>query len=110
MPKKTRQKGSGKKYLGNIAKDMHGYTYKIKEGYQILLSCPVYTDGKAIFTKEIISGNDVGIYKIPSLNKIFMFTYVLAYNYYVMQELEEIDYNELEDMRKSYLHGNIYHA
>lgn len=110
MPKKTRQKSSGKENLGNIVKDMHGYTYKIKEGFKTLLSYPIYKNGIGIFTKDTISGKHIGIYKIPSLGKVYMFTYVLAYNYYVMQELEEIKYNELEDIRKSHLHGNIYHA
>lgn len=91
-----------------LIKDLHGNTYKEK-GYSLHIAFPLFEDIVELsFNKNVVDNQFIDIIKTKKWTYAIYFN--SSMNLWVCYKLEFIKYNELEDIRKSYLHGNKYHS
>lgn len=87
---------------------MHGLTLEVI-GWEFYFQFP-HLEGctKSVMDKDSRTGQHIT--SIYTDKEYYMATYNLEYNLWILYHLRYINYNELEDIRKSYLHGNHYHS
>ena len=94
--------------MERIVTNMHGYTFKVRR-WKIYTSFPHLEDCvKMVMDRD--SRTDQSITSIYTHKKYYMAVRSKPYRLWVLYKLKYISYNELEDIRKSYLHGNRYHS
>lgn len=94
--------------MERIVTNMHGYTFKVRR-WKIYTSFPHLEDCvKMVMDRD--SRTDQSITSIYTPKKYYMAVRSKPYRLWVLYKLKYISYNELEDIRKSYLHGNRYHS
>ena len=94
--------------MERIVTNMHGYTFKVRR-WKIYTSFPHPEDCvKMVMDRD--SRTDQSITSIYTPKKYYMAVRSKPYRLWVLYKLKYISYNELEDIRKSYLHGNRYHS
>ena len=94
--------------MERIVTNMHGYTFKVRR-LKIYTSFPHLEDCvKMVMDRD--SRTDQSITSIYTPKKYYMAVRSKPYRLWVLYKLKYISYNELEDIRKSYLHGNRYHS
>ena len=94
--------------MERIVTNMHGYTLKVM-GWKICTSFPHLEDCIKI-TKDKDSKTGQYITSIYTPKEYYMAVLSKPYGLWVLYKLKYISYNELEDIRKSHLHGNRYHS
>lgn len=88
--------------------DLHGNTYKLGD-FQLSLEFPKLLNYEIrAFTKNVKEGTPMNI--ISDGKHTFMVKYLMYCNLYVVYKLKFVSYNRKMDIRKSYEHGNKYHA
>lgn len=91
-----------------LVTSLHGNTYEVVR-WRLYLHFPLVYNSDISYSREVIS-NDTALF-IKSIHGIeYMAKYNYIHRYWVLFKLKFKDYNELKDIRKSYLHGNIYHS
>lgn len=94
--------------MERIVTNMHGYTFKVRR-WKIYTSFPHLEDCvKMVMDRD--SRTDQPITSIYTPKKYYMAVRSKPYRLWVLYKLKYISYNELEDIRKSHLHGNRYHS
>lgn len=94
--------------MERIVTNMHGYTFKVRR-WKIYTSFPHLEDCvKMVMDRD--SRTDQSITSIYTPKKYYMAVRSKPYRLWVLYKLKYISYNELEDIRKSHLHGNRYHS
>lgn len=95
--------------MESIITDLHGNTYKLGD-FKLSLEYPKFPNYKfGVYTRDIIS-NTIVIITSCTDGKVYMTKYLSYCKLFVVFELNHISYNEKYDIRKSYIHGNKYHA
>lgn len=94
--------------MERIVTNMHGYTFKVR-------SWKVYTSFlhledcvKMAMDRDSKTGQSITFIYTPK--KYYMAVHSKPYGLWILYNLKYISYNELEDIRKSHLHGNRYHS
>ena len=94
--------------MERIVTNMHGYTFKVRR-WKIYTSFPHLEDCvKMVMDRD--SRTDQSITSIYTPKKYYMAVRSKPYGLWGLYKLKYISYNELEDIRKSHLHGNRYHS
>lgn len=94
--------------MERIVTNMHGYTFKVRR-WKIYTSFPHLEDCvKMVMDRD--SRTDQSITSIYTPKKYYMAVRSKPYRLWILYKLKYISYNELEDIRKSHLHGNRYHS
>jgi hypothetical protein len=79
------------------------------KGWEILPSFPVYDKYTHLsFSRDVINHIKYVTYG-HRFDEYFMLV-LTCYGLWVKFELNFIEHNDLEDIRKSYIHGNKYHS
>ena len=94
--------------MERIVTNMHGYTFKVRS-WKVYTSFPHLEDRvKMAMDKDSRTGQSITSIYTP--NKYYMAVQSKPYGLWILYKLKYISYNELEDIRKSHLHGNRYHS
>lgn len=94
--------------MERIVTNMHGYTFKVMS-WKIYTSFPHLEDCiKITMDKDSKTGQSITSIYTPK--KYYMVVQSKPYRLWILYKLKYISYNELEDIRKSHLHGNRYHS
>lgn len=93
----------------NLIEDLHGNTYRKGKGFHIRVLYPKFAKYlQSSYTKDIYTNTKFNLVKTEkNLYAIFQ---VPETKCYVQYRLTILSYNELHDIRKSYIRGNIYHS
>lgn len=92
----------------DLIQDLHGNTYK-KGGYRLYLAFPSFHGvTEYSYNKDVLHNKSFNIFK--TVENIYAITWNSSIKCYVCYTLRFIVYNELQDIRKSHLHGNRYHS
>lgn len=94
--------------MEGIITDMHGNSYTIRN-WRVLLQFPKYIEYKHRHYGRDTSNNQTAVFILSKKDKWYM-AKLTTYKVWILYKLKFLDYDELKDIRKSYLHGNIYHA
>ena len=94
--------------MERIITNMHGYNLKVI-GWKICTSFPHLEDCVKM-AMDRYSRTGPSITSIYTPKKYYMAVRSKPYRLWVLYKLKYISYNELEDIRKSHLHGNHYHS
>ena len=94
--------------MERIITNMHGYTFKVT-GWKIYTTFP-HLEGCIQIAMDKDSRTGQSITSIYTSTKYYMAIQSKPYGLWVLYRLKYLNYNELEDIRKSYLHGNRYHS
>lgn len=90
-----------------IITNMHGLTLEIVK-WEFILDLPNLEGDTFVMDRDSRTGQSItSIYKDDQYQ---MAIYNPLYDVWVLCNLKYLSYNELEDIRKSYLHGNRYHS
>lgn len=94
--------------MNRVITNMHGLTLKVV-GWKYYFNFP-HLEGctKLVMDKDSRTNQDIT--SIYTDKGYYMATWNPFYQMWVLYHLKLINYNELNDIRKSYLYGNIYHA
>lgn len=94
--------------MERIVTNMHGYTLKVRS-WKIYTSFPHLEDCvKMAMDRDSRTGQSITSIYTPK--KYYMAVHSNHYGLWILYKLKYISYNELEDIRKSHLHGNSYHS
>ena len=94
--------------MERIVTNMHGYTFKVRK-WKIYTAFPHLEDCiKMTMDKDSRTGQSITSIYTPK--KYYMAIHSKAYGLWILYRLKYINYNELEDIRKSHLHGNRYYS
>lgn len=93
---------------GRLITNMHGLTLKVVS-WRFYLSFP-HLEGCTQLVMDRDSRTGQYITSIYTDKEYYMATYNPYYDLWVLYHLKYINYNELEDIRKSYIHDNKYHS
>lgn len=94
--------------MERIVTNMHGYTFKVRS-WKIYTSFP-HLEGCVKMAMDRYSRTGQSIISIYTPKNYYMAVQSRLYGLWVLYKLKYISYNELEDIRKSHLHGNRYHS
>ena len=94
--------------MERIVTNMHGYTFKVRS-WKVYTSFP-HLEGCVKMAMDKDSRTGQYITSIYTPKKYYMAVQSRPYRLWVLYKLKYISYNELEDIRKSHLHGNRYHS
>lgn len=94
--------------MGRIITNLHGYTFKVRS-WKIYTSFPHLEDCvKIVMDKDSRTGQSITSIYTPK--RYYMAVQSKPYGLYILYRLKYLKYNELEDIRRSHLHGNKYHS
>lgn len=94
--------------MEHIVTNMHGYTFKVRS-WKVYTSFPHLEECvKIVMDKD--SRTDQYITSIYTPKNYYIAVQSKPYELWILYKLKYISYNELEDIRKSHLHGNRYHS
>ena len=94
--------------MERIVTNMHGYTFKVRS-WKVYTSFHHLEDCvKMVMDKDSRTGQSITFIYTPK--KYYMAVHSKPYGLWILYKLKYISYNELEDIRKSHLHGNRYHS
>lgn len=94
--------------MERIVTNLHGYTFKVRS-WKIYTSFPHLEDCvKIVMDKDSRTGQSITSIYTPK--RYYMAVQSKPYRFYVLYRLKYLKYNELEDIRRSHLHGNKYHS
>ena len=94
--------------MERIITNMHGYTFKVT-GWKIYTTFP-HLEGCIQIAMDKDSRTGQSITSIYTTKRYYMAIHSKSYGLWVLYRLKYINYNELEDIRKSHLHGNRYYS
>lgn len=94
--------------MERIVTNLHGYTFKVRS-WKIYASFPHLEDCvKIVMDKDSRTGQSITSIYTPK--RYYMAVQSKPYGLYILYRLKYLKYNELEDIRRSHLHGNKYHS
>ena len=94
--------------MERIVTNMHGYTFKVRS-WKVYTSFHHLEDCvKMAMDRDSRTGQSITFIYTPK--EYYMAVLSKPYGLWVLYKLKYISYNELEDIRKSHLHGNRYHS
>ena len=94
--------------MERIITNMHGYTFKVT-GWKVYTTFP-HLEGCIQIAMDKDSRTGQSITSLYTKDKYYMAIQSNPYGLWILYSLEYINYNELEDIRKSHIHGNRYHS